>query len=72
MTRHRHCYWLVTAGGRKFFMAMGAGIVDTLLLVFGYLDIAAYVTLTLGTVGAYLVADVMEQKVAPRNTELVQ
>lgn len=52
---------VASAGGQKFFMAMGAGIVNTGLLIAKILPVDAYVTLTLGTVGAFILASAGEQ-----------
>jgi hypothetical protein len=41
-------------GGRRFFLVLGAGLVNTLLLMGGYLTEDNYVVLTLATVGAYI------------------
>lgn len=43
-------------GGRRFLLTVGAGIVDTLLLVGGYIDQETYSNLTLWTVAAYIAA----------------
>lgn len=45
---------IAQAGGRRFVMALGAGIVNTLLLMGGYIGEASYVPLTLGIVGVYV------------------
>jgi len=49
-------------GGRKFLLCLGCGIVTTVLLWFGKLDGAAYTTIILGTVGAFIVGNVAAQK----------
>jgi hypothetical protein len=49
-------------GGRKFVLCLGCGIVTTVLLWFGKLDGAAYTTVILGTVGAFIVGNVAAQK----------
>jgi len=49
-------------GGRKFVLCLGCGAVTTLLLWFGKLDAAAYTTVILGTVGAFIVGNVAAQK----------
>jgi hypothetical protein len=53
--------WLdCIAGDEKFVMTLGAGVVNTLLLVLSYLDQGNYVILTLGTVAAYITGKVVE------------
>lgn len=49
--------WLQLAGGRRFVMTMGAGIVNTALFAVGIMTEGGYITLTLATVGAYLTAN---------------
>lgn len=59
-------------GGRRFFMAMGAGITATFLQWFGKLDASGstYALIVLGTVGGYITGAVVEHKanVAAGNT----
>lgn len=45
-----------TIGGRRFLLAMGAGITTTILQFFGKLDPAGstYALVVVGTVGAYI------------------
>lgn len=52
---------VASAGGQKFVMAMGAGVVNTGLLIAKILPVEAYVTLTLGTVGAFILGSASEQ-----------
>lgn len=42
------------AGGRRFLMTVGAGLVDTALLIGGYISEQTYLTLTLATVAVYI------------------
>jgi hypothetical protein len=49
-------------GDEKFVLVLGAGIVDTLLLMGGWLDQNNYVVLTLATVGAYITGKVIEDR----------
>lgn len=55
--------FIENAGGQRFVMTMGAGIVNTLLLAFNRLSPEIYRDLTLGTVGVFIGA-VTYQKVA--------
>lgn len=51
-------------GGRRFILALGAGLMTTALQWFGKLDPAgmAYVAVIVGTVGAYITGNVLETK----------
>lgn len=51
------------SGGRKFLIALGAGVVTTVLQWFGKLDPAGntYSIVVIGTVGAYLVANTTQK-----------
>lgn len=48
--------WREAFGGRRFLLTLGAGVVNTLLRIWNYIDISSYVTLTIATVGAYIAA----------------
>lgn len=48
-------------GGRRFLMTVGAGVVDSLLLIGHFIDQGTYATLTLATVGVYIGASTMQQ-----------
>lgn len=53
--------WLDSiSGDEKFVLTLGAGIVNTLLLMFGFLDQGNYVFLTMGTVAAYITGKTVE------------
>lgn len=54
---------IASAGGQRFFMAMGAGIVNTALVYLQVIPPDIYRDLTLGTVGVFIGA-VTYQKVA--------
>lgn len=41
-------------GGRRFLLALGAGVVCSALLWFGKLDTGSFSAIILGTVGAYI------------------
>ena len=53
-----------TVGGRRFLLALGAGVVATFLQWFGKLDPAggSYAMIVLGTVASYITGNVMEGK----------
>lgn len=55
-------------GGRRFLLTVGASVVYTLLRMFDKIDIAAYVTLQIATVGSYLTVNTI-QKVKARTQE---
>lgn len=63
MTAEEFWKW---AGGRRFALTVGAGIVHTLCLICGVMSEATYQVLTLSTVGAYIAANttgkIMEKK----------
>jgi len=55
-------------GGRRFLMAMGAGITATVLQWFGKLDPAGstYAMIVIGTVGAYITGAVLETRIGAK------
>jgi hypothetical protein len=53
--------WLdAIEGDEKFVMTMGAGIVNTLLILLGVLDQGTYAMLTISTVAAYITGKTVE------------
>lgn len=48
-------------GGRRFLLVVGAGIVTSTLVYLGKIDVGAYETLQLATVGAYIAANTTER-----------
>lgn len=60
--------WLdAISGDEKFVMTLGAGVVDTLLLIFGFLDQSNYVILTMGTVATYIAGKTYENVQESKN-----
>jgi hypothetical protein len=57
---------LESIGGRRFTMAMGAGVVASVLVWFGKITPDVYQWIVLGTVGAYIAGNTA-QKVLPTN-----
>lgn len=53
-----------TLGGRRFLLALGAGVTATILQWFGKLDPAggSYAMIVLGTVASYITGNVWEGK----------
>lgn len=53
---------LQTMGGRRFLLALGAGISTTLLQALGKLDAAGstYAMVVVGTIGAFITGNVVE------------
>lgn len=49
-------------GGRRFALTLGAGMVTSLLLYLDKLDSAAYASIIIATVGAYIAGDAFEHK----------
>lgn len=60
-----------TSGGRRFIMAMGAGVATTALQWFGKLDAAGttYAMVIIGTVAAYITGNTTQKLKAPGATE---
>lgn len=58
-------------GGRRFFMAIGAGVVASVLQWFGKLDPAgtAYAAIVLGTVAAYITGNTTQKIKQPESKE---
>lgn len=56
-----------TTGGRRFIMAMGAGITTTVLQWFGKLDPAGstYAMVVIGTVVAYITGNTIQKSKQP-------
>jgi hypothetical protein len=53
--------FICAAGGRRFVMTIGAGLVHTALLVTGYVTEQTYLTLTLATVATYIGASTYQK-----------
>lgn len=49
-------------GGRTFFLTVGCGVVNAVLLWFAKLDSSAYATITSATVGAYIAANAYQSR----------
>jgi len=47
-------------GGTRFILCLGCCGINTLLLLFGYIDQDVYKTLILGTVGAYITGNTVQ------------
>lgn len=56
--------WREAFGGRRFLLTLGAGVVNTALLVRGYIDQDTFFNLVTWTVGPYIAAGTV-QKVMP-------
>lgn len=52
---------IAASGGRRFVLAVGGGLVSTLLLVADLIGESSYVTLQLGLVGAYITGNVVQK-----------
>lgn len=57
---------LDSAGGRKFVLALGAGVVSSVLVWFGKITPDAYSTVILATVAAYIVGNVGQKVIGPK------
>jgi len=59
------------AGGRRFAVTIGAGLVTSILQWFGKLDVAgtAYAAVVIGTVGAYIAGNTTQKIKAPDGTQ---
>lgn len=53
--------WIAAAGGRRFLMTIGAGLVHTGLMCFGVISEQTYLTLTLSTVAVYIGANTTQK-----------
>lgn len=60
MEPKRLAEWIYCAGGRRFLMTVGAGVVNTGLFVCKCLSESGYINLTMATVGSYLAANTIE------------
>jgi uncharacterized membrane protein YeaQ/YmgE (transglycosylase-associated protein family) len=60
MTPEQFTAWREALGGRRFFLTLGAGIVSTGLVWFEVIDQGTFLTLILGTVGAYITGATMQ------------
>lgn len=54
-------------GGRRFILALGAGVMTTILTWFGKVDGAVYATVVLGTVGVYVAGNTYQKTRAALN-----
>jgi hypothetical protein len=65
--------WLdAISGDEKFLMTVGAGVVNSLLLIGGYIDQGTYALLIGGTVGAYIGGKTYENIQVTRSNASVQ
>lgn len=53
--------WMSAAGGRRFLMTAGAGIVHTGLLIWKYISEQTYLTLTISTIAVYIGANTAQK-----------
>jgi len=53
--------WIVRLGGRRFVLAVLAQLAGAVLVWRGHIDGAIYVTLILGTVGAYITGNTVQR-----------
>lgn len=59
MNKRSPLWWV---GGRRFALTLGCGAVTSLLLFLDKLDSAAYASIIIATVGAYIAGDAFEHK----------
>lgn len=52
-------------GGRRFIMAMGCGMVCTVLVFFGKISGEVFATIILGTIGGYITGNLVQRIKAP-------
>ena len=68
MTPYEFTAWREALGGRRFFMTIGANVVNTLIFVgTDKLDQSGYLLTFGATVGAYLAANHMQRKLESRS-----
>lgn len=53
-------------GGRKFLLAVGVSLSTTLLVAFGSISDAIYATVILGTAGAFIAGNVVQDIKTPK------
>lgn len=53
--------WTDACGGRRFLMTVGCGMVNTALLMLGYMDASIYRDLTIATVAVYIGGNTYEK-----------
>lgn len=53
--------WLVGLGGRRFFLALGAGVVSSVLVWYGKITPEIYRDVVLGTVGMYIAGNTFQK-----------
>jgi hypothetical protein len=55
-----------SAGGRKFLVVVGAGIVTTILCATGIVTESVYETVVIGIVGLFITGNVVQAVTAPK------
>lgn len=53
--------FITALGGRRFVLTVGAGAVNSFLRWHDKIDVSAYTTLIMGTVGVYIVGNVAQK-----------
>lgn len=59
--------WIAATGGRRFLLTVGAGLVNTALLIMGCVSEQTYLTLTLSTVAVYISANTVQKMKGVKN-----
>lgn len=52
---------IIGVGGRKFFATIGCGVVTSILCAFGKITGEVYAAVVIGTVGAYITGNVVQE-----------
>lgn len=70
MTFYQHIEALREAlGGRRFLLSAGAGIVNTLLVVHGFITPTIFESLTIATVGMYIAGNGWQRLVEKKSAQ---
>lgn len=61
--------WLSAAGGRRFLLTLGSGVVTALLVAAQKITGEVYATVTIATVGSYIAGNVYQKRGAKTKEE---
>jgi hypothetical protein len=58
--------WMKGFGGRRFLLCVGTGLCNIPLLILHYLDPSTFRDITIGTIGAYVAGDYLQNRLQNR------